>query len=342
AIIDLEGRLPLNIMFLAETEENVGSPNYGLFVEQYQDRLRRAQGAFCPGAVQAEDGQVKLTLGYKGLINLRFTAAGELWGKGPQKKAIHASAHSLIESPTWRLIEALATMRDPVTGKIAVKDFYADEEPITEEEKKEVRDFVARFEGQQWKEFLPNIGLDVKSANDDLDNVSATLKYFYSPSFNINGLASGYTGPGTEVFRLPNEAWALCDVRVPRGYSAQKTIERIKSHLAQTGYPDIKVEVIAAYEPYQSKLNSGLCRSLTSIFDENKIPWLAWPYVGGGGPWSLFAELGLPVMFDVGLGHGGNAGGIDEFLVVNGSDKYAGIIESQLFFVEFVHRFASQ
>ncbi|HKM39613.1 MAG TPA: M20/M25/M40 family metallo-hydrolase, partial [bacterium] len=100
AIIDLEGRLPLNIMFLAETEENVGSPNYGRFVEQYQDRLRQAQGAFCPGAVQAEDGQVKLTLGYKGLINLRFTAAGELWGKGPQKKAIHASAHSLIESPT--------------------------------------------------------------------------------------------------------------------------------------------------------------------------------------------------------------------------------------------------
>ena len=50
----------------------------------------------------------------------------------------------------------------------------------------------------------------------------------------------------------------------------------------------------------------------------------------------------MPVMFDVGLGHGGNAGGIDEFLVINNSDKYAGIIDSELFFVEFIKRFAGQ
>ena len=117
AIIALEGRLPVNIMFLAESEENVGSPNYGKFVEKYKDRLSKAQGAFCPGATQTKDGKMKLTLGYKGLINLRFTASGELWGKGPQKHAIHAAAHSLIESPTWRLIQAMATMRDPVTEK---------------------------------------------------------------------------------------------------------------------------------------------------------------------------------------------------------------------------------
>ncbi len=342
AIIALEGRLPVNIMFLAESEENVGSPNYGKFVEKYKDRLSKAQGAFCPGATQTKDGKMRLTLGYKGLINLRFTASGELWGKGPQKHAIHAAAHSLIESPTWRLIQAMATMRDPVTEKMTIKDFYLDEQPVSEEEIAEVKEFVAHFTGKHWKEFLPNIGTDVKSANDDLDNVSATLKYMYSPSFNINGLASGFTGPGTEVFRLPNEAWALCDVRVPRGYSAKKTIQRIKEHLVEKGYGDIDIEVVAAYEPCQSKLDSELFLALTSILDESNIKWLAWPYVGGGGPWSLFAELGMPVMFDVGLGHGGNAGGIDEFLVINNSDKYAGIIDSELFFVEFIKRFAGQ
>ena len=225
---------------------------------------------------------------------------------------------------------------------MTIKDFYLDEQPVSEEEIAEVKEFVAHFTGKHWKEFLPNIGTDVKSANDDLDNVSATLKYMYSPSFNINGLASGFTGPGTEVFRLPNEAWALCDVRVPRGYSAKKTIQRIKEHLVEKGYGDIDIEVVAAYEPCQSKLDSELFLALTSILDESNIKWLAWPYVGGGGPWSLFAELGMPVMFDVGLGHGGNAGGIDEFLVINNSDKYAGIIDSELFFVEFIKRFAGQ
>ena len=73
AIKEIDGTLPINILFLAETEENVGSPNYKNFVEKYKDRISRADAALCPGAVQTKNGQVKLTLGYKGLINLKFT-----------------------------------------------------------------------------------------------------------------------------------------------------------------------------------------------------------------------------------------------------------------------------
>lgn len=340
AIIQLEGRLPVNIMFLAESEENIGSPNYRAFVEKYMNRLRTAQAAFCPGATQGADGQMKLALGYKGLINIRFTASGLLWGKGPQHRATHAASHSLVESPTWRLIEAMASMRSPETGQMMIRDFYADDQPITERERAEAEKLVAHFQWMSWKEFLPNVGSDVKSDNDSLDNVSASLKFWYSPSFNINGLASGFTGPGTEVFRLPHQAWALCDIRVPRGYSAKKTIQRIREHLANHGYSDIDVDVIAAYEPYQTRLDSDLAQAFTNILDEKGVTWMAWPYVGGGGPWSLFAELGMPVLFDIGLGHGGNAGGIDEYLVVNSSKQYAGIVDSALYFVEFLKRFA--
>lgn len=342
AIIELEGKLPINIMFLAESEENAGSPNYGAFVEKYKVMLSKAHAAFCPGATQNKEGQIKLTLGYKGLINIRFTSSGELWGKGPQKKATHAAAHSLVESPTWRLIEALSTIRDHNTEKIVIKDFYTDEKPISQKEIEEAEALISHYPNKSWKEFLPNIGTDVKSSNDSLDNVNAVLKYWYSPSFNINGLASGFTGPGTEVFRLPNNAWALCDIRIPRGYSAKKTVQRIKDHLVEYGYGDIAVEVIAAYEPYQTSLDSDLCSSLTSILDEENIEWIAWPFVGGGGPWSLFAEIGMPVMFDVGLGYGGNAGGIDEFLMIESTDKRAGIIDSELYFVEFIKRFTNQ
>jgi di/tripeptidase len=143
------------------------------------------------------------------------------------------------------------------------------------------------------------------------------------------------------VFRLPNQAWALCDIRVPRGFSAKKTIERIRTHLAEHGYGDIEVECIAAYEPYQTALDNSLCKVITDILDEKHIPWFAWPFVGGGGPWSLFPEYGLPTLFDVGLGYGANAGGIDEFLAVESTEKYAGIIDSELFFVEFLNRFAN-
>ena len=340
AMQQIDGKLPVNILFLAESEENAGSPNYKSFVKKYEDRIAKADAAFCPGAVQSKEGKVKLTLGYKGLINLKFTCSGLKWGKGPQQRATHAAAHALVESPTWRLIEALSTFRDHKTGKLTIRDFYSDEKPITPEEYAAAEKVCAEFPGKSWKQFLPMIGTDVAGDSDKLSNVEACLKFWYSPSFNINGLASGFTGPGTEVFRLPNQAWALCDVRVPRGYHAQKTIERIREHLVANGYGDIEVEVIAAYEPYQTGLDSTLCKTITGILDEKKIPWFAWPFVGGGGPWSLFPEYGLPTLFDVGLGYGANAGGIDEFLAVESTSEYAGIVDSELFFIEFLERFA--
>lgn len=338
AVKAIEGKLPLNIIFLAESEENLGSPNYKSFFEKYKDRLATASFAFCPGAVQSASGQVKITQGYKGLINVRFTCSGKLWGKGPQNKATHAMAHSLIESPTWRLVCAMASMKDPVTERILVKDFYADDQPVSDAERAAAQRLVDGFPGKHWKEFLPGVGTDVKSANDGLSNVDATLKYWYSPSFNINGLASGFTGPGTEVFRLPHEAWCQCDIRIPRGYSAKNTIERIQRHLVENGFADIEMKVTAAYEPYQTALDSKLLKSFTDILDEENIPWTVWPFVGGGGPWSLFAELGMPVVFDAGIGFGAGAGAVNEFLAVEKSANYAGILEAELFFAEFIKR----
>lgn len=338
----IDGRLPVNLLFLAESEENCGSPNYKDFVKRYESRIAKADAAFCPGAVQGSNGKVELTLGYKGLINLRFTCSGLLWGKGPQKRATHAAAASVVESPTWRLIEALSTFRNHETGELVIRDFYAEHTPPTAAEQAEAEAVSAQFPGKSWKEFLPKVGTDVQGDSDRLTNPEACLKFWYTPSFNINGLASGFTGPGTEVFRLPNQAWALCDVRIPRGYSAKKTIQRIQDHLIEKGYGDISMEVIASYEPYQTGTDSSLGRALTQCLDERSVPWFAWPYVGGGGPWSLFSEYGLPTLFDVGLGYGGNAGGIDEFLAVEDGPHWAGILESEVFFGQFLYRYAQE
>lgn len=338
----IDGKLPVNIMFIAESEENGGSPHFKEFVKKYEDRLKTADAAFCPGAVQSVDGTFKLTLGYKGLVNLKLTSSGLKWGKGPQNTATHAMANCLIESPTWRIIHALSVLTDEQTNAIVVSDFFKEEKPVTEYERQKAEELAARFEGKHWKQFLPGIGTDVKSDNDEIDNVSAILKYWYSPSFNINGLASGYTGPGTEVFRLPKEAWATCDIRLPRGMSALKTIERVKQTLIDKGFGDIDVQVVAAYEPFQTDINSDFANTITELLDERKIPIDVWQFVAGGGPWSLFSEYNIPVLFDIGIGHGGFAGGLNEYLVVESNDKIAGIIDSELFFVEFMKRYAEK
>src|SRR5690606_16707277 len=84
ALKAVNGELPVNVIFLAEGEENQGSPHYRGFVERYKDRLAQAQACHCPGAVQNADGAVEIRLGFKGLLYLELKSSGAATGRGPQ------------------------------------------------------------------------------------------------------------------------------------------------------------------------------------------------------------------------------------------------------------------
>jgi len=142
------------------------------------------------------------------------------------------------------------------------------------------------------------------------------------------------------VFRLPHQAWALCDVRVPRGYSAARVAEKIRQHLDRCGFSDIEMNILDVHEPYGTDENSALVRAVMQLLDEDGIPVQVWPYSAGAGPWSMFAQMGMPVLFDVGIGHGGNAGGTDEFLAIDGNGRVAGWVEAQLFYLRLLYRWA--
>ena len=67
-----------------------------------------------------------------------------------------------------------------------------------------------------------------------------------------------------------------------------------------------------------------------------------WPYRGGGGPWSLYRnDLGVPLMNGAGLGGGGSLGGADEYLVIDGNEQVAGLLEAQKSQVAILERFAA-
>lgn len=340
ALQAVEGKLPVNILFLAEAEENQGSPHYAEFVTRYQDRLAAAEAAFCPGAVQTAAGEMKITLGYKGLLYLRLRASGKAWGKGPQGAPSHAMSAGLVESPTWRLVSALNTLYDPDARRVLVEDFYHEEQAPAASEVAEAQALARQFGDRPWKLMLGGLGPNVKGDSDGLSAEEAILRYWFTPTFNITGLSAGYTGPGTKVFTLPHEAWVLLDIRLPRGYSPAKTIERLRRHLEKQGFPDIAVEVVAAHEPYRTAVDSDLAHSVLSLCEEDGIPVTLTPYSGGGGPWSLFAAMGKPVLFDVGPGHGAGAGAADEFLALDGHDKVQGLVDSELFFARFLKRWA--
>src|SRR6202795_4291902 len=85
-------KLPVNFVFVAEGEEEIGSPHFPQIVRrpEVEAALRKCTGVFMPFAAQGLGGDVTVYLGAKGVVELELTSSGEKWGRGPRKD-IHSS-----------------------------------------------------------------------------------------------------------------------------------------------------------------------------------------------------------------------------------------------------------
>src|SRR5690348_3958757 len=101
-------KLPVNLVLVAEGEEEIGSPHFPQIVRRPEiaDALRKTQGIWMPFAAQGRDGQVSVNLGAKGVIECEMIASGEKWGRGPAKD-IHSSLRAAVDSPAFHLVQAL-------------------------------------------------------------------------------------------------------------------------------------------------------------------------------------------------------------------------------------------
>ena len=334
ALIAVEGTLPVNVMTLLEGDEILGSPGFRDMYARYRDRLANADVSLSPGASQDSSGKVNMNLGYKGMIYAELVASGVKWGRGPQGAPLHGMAKSVVDSPVWRLIHAVSTLTEADGNTIAVNGFYDNLTPPTEDERR------AALSGGPWNQVLPGVAA-VKAPAGDLGDEETILNYYYGPSFNINGLRSGFTGPGTLPFSLPHEASARFDIRVPRGYRVQKVVQQIRNHLDSRGYQDLELRVMGAYDPSNTDPGSDLVLAIRRAFQQMEVPLAMIPCSGGGGPWSLYVtDLGLPLIRGVGVGSGGNTAGANEYMVIDGTDTVGGLVECELSHIQMLKSYA--
>ncbi len=117
--------LPVSLKFVAEGEEELGSQHLVDFAKQYEQQLRNVTAGFAPSASQNIKGVPSMYLGAKGVVELELECSGEFWQRGPTKRGIHSSLAAIVESPLWRMVQALATMVDPNDqSKVLIESFY--------------------------------------------------------------------------------------------------------------------------------------------------------------------------------------------------------------------------
>ena len=128
---------PVNLVFVAEGEEEIGSPHFPQVAHRPDilAALRKTSGVFMPMGMQSVDGGVTVNLGAKGVIELELVSSGERWGRGP-KQDLHSSNEARVDSPAWHLVQALATLVGPDGHTPAIEGFAEKARPLTEAEKR--------------------------------------------------------------------------------------------------------------------------------------------------------------------------------------------------------------
>jgi acetylornithine deacetylase/succinyl-diaminopimelate desuccinylase-like protein len=318
------GELPLNVKFLIEGEEELGSRNLPKVVEDHKHELQ-ADACVFPFFSQNADGKVVMYLGVKGILFMEFTCRGGEWG-APQDRAVHGSNAVWFHSPTWKLAHALTSMLTPDQKHILIDGFYDDvASPGAHDEALLLR-LAGSFDSVS--ELEKN---DVQRFKYDLDGVDLLKKYLYQPTLNIDGIISGHTEAGTKTI-IPHEARAKVDVRMVPNMTPERTIQLIRDHLDRYGYHEVDFSVEDTYTWSKSQVNDPPVRAMIRMYREFGHEPEIWPHLAGSAPFYLFTDvLGIPVALG-GLGHGGRVHSPNEYATV------AGIRDHEKSLATFIYR----
>src|SRR6202023_4018100 len=231
-------KLPVNLVFVAEGEEEIGSPHFPQVVHRPDilAALKKCNGVFMPFPSQGLDGEVTQFLGAKGVVELELVSSGEKWGRGPRKD-VHSSNKARLDSPAWHLVEALATLVSPDGNDPAIEGYAAKARPISPAEKKMIAEAARRLSEPESKKLL-----GVERWVHDVNWQEALELLTSSPTANIEGLVGGYTGPGGKTI-LPAKAVAKMDLRLVPDMTAAEALASLKAHLAKHGFADIDVHM---------------------------------------------------------------------------------------------------
>jgi len=335
----VKGKLPVNLMFLAEGEEELGSPHYPELIDKFESRLKGASGAFFPFNSQDPEGATSMFLGVKGILYFELEAKGGAWG-GPTQAEIHGSNKAITDSPTWRLVQALASLTSKDGNTITVPGYYDAIRPPSAEEQRLLNGLLPQWTS---REPLVRNAFGVQRWIGGMEGKATQLELLFNTTLNIDGLWSGYTGPGTKTI-LPHIATAKVDSRLVPNQKPDAQLALIRKHLDAQGFSDITIRQLSGYPPAQSSIEAPLVRAAIGVFNKMGLTPSVAPRLAGSAPYYVFTErLGLP-MVAAGLGHGSGAHAPNEYLIVEPKpgSRIAGLAAIEKAYVDLLYALAGR
>ena len=327
---------PVNLVLVAEGEEEIGSTNFPVMLAdpQVATAIKGTVGVVMPSAGQSRDGSASIDLGAKGVIEVQLVSSGENWGRGPAKD-IHSSLMARVDSPAWRLVKALDTLVADDGYTPAIDGWFENVRPLTAREKELIAADLPKDEEAVKKLY------GVQHWINDEDFLTSAYRLASQPTVNIQGLVSGYMGPGGKTV-LPGRAEAKLDFRLVPDMTKDEAVAKLKAHLEKRGFGDVDIVVSGGYSPTESPEDSVVVRAAAATFDKAGIEYSLQPRRAGSWPGVMFtgAPFGMPAGH-FGTGRGGGAHAPDEWLLIESDDpKVAGFEQQAVMFADYLYEVA--
>ena len=226
ALLKTEGRLPVNLKFFFEGQEEIGSPYIPPFVAAHRDLLA------CDLVLSADGGQHSETepsilVGLKGACALQFDVQGA-----------HGDLHSgmyggVVQNPIHALVQLLDSMRGE-DGTILVEGFYDDVVPLSDDDRRRIAEVP--FDEAAYK---AELGVDELWGES---GYTPRERAWGRPTLEINGIWGGFQGEGVKTV-LPNQAHAKITCRLVANQDPAKIVELIRAHVETHTPPGVRVAV---------------------------------------------------------------------------------------------------
>jgi acetylornithine deacetylase/succinyl-diaminopimelate desuccinylase-like protein len=307
ALMRTAKRLPVNVVVIAEGEEEVGSEHLMPFVQQNAERLR-AQAVVVSDTTMVAPGVPTIGASLRGLAYFQIDV------QGPAQDLHSGTYGGAVPNPATALARIIASFHDE-QWRVAIPGFY-DDVTVDPEFRRQIG--TVPFEDEAFRAETGARSLVGEAGYSTLERT------WIRPTVEVNGLLSGYTGEGSKTV-LPARAMAKVSCRLVPDQDPERIQRLFIEHVQRVAQPEVTttVQVLHGGRPWRARLGGALydaaSRALEHAFGRAPI------YAGEGGSIPIVSEfervLGAPVLL-MGFGlPGENAHAPDEWMSVENFNK---------------------
>jgi len=260
AFFKTEGKLPLNLKFIIEGEEEIGSDNLEDFVNKNQDMLK-CDAVMISDTSLYGPGIPTLTYGLRGLCYMEVTVTG------PNRDLHSGTFGGGVDNPINVLAEMISKLKDK-NGKIKIPGFYEDVINLTKKERENFKRLP--FSEKQYAKTLGVKELKGEKGYTTLERVWAR------PTLDCNGIVGGFTGDGAKTV-LPSKATAKISMRLVPDQDPKKIGKLFTKFIKQIAPKSVKLEIKDLHGAYpiatslDDKATTAAASALSKVFGKKTV-----------------------------------------------------------------------